>query len=325
MADDTELNEPVSTEQEILDSLGEGDESSTSESTTDEAAGTAEASSAEASPADSEQGATRSDDANQTGQAGSPQDLKDAQGNVIARGGAERRLYERANNEKVRADKATRESDTLKDQLQAITNAGSVGTQYNLSPEEVTTGAQLIAAYKENPVGTIKYMLTQAQASGHNVDELVEGSMDAGAIKQIVDNALQPLLAEHQERTDTQNTNNEALEIYNTFSTQFPDAYPHEDSLAKLMQQDPGLSPDTAYYKLKSYYLERNLDCTKSLEALQQEQSVAGPRENTQQALPEGNVAINNVTDTSQVADVNTSFDDIIRGAMSDAGINQES
>ena len=68
--------------------------------------------------------------------------------------------------------------------------------------------------------------------------------------------------------------------------------------------------------------MERNLDWTKSLEMLQSEQQQQQPSVNTQQAVPDGNVIPNRVTDTAQVADANTSTDDIIRQAMSDAGIN---
>ena len=141
------------------------------------------------------------------------------------------------------------------------------------------------------------------------------------AVKQMLDTALQPLVAEQHERVDTQEANDRALDIYNEFSTKYPDAAPHENSLARLLQQEATLSPEAAYFKLRSYYLERNLDWTKSLETLQAEQK-ASPSANTQQAVPDGNVTDARVTDTAQVADVNTSTDDIIRQAMEDAGIN---
>ena len=50
--------------------------------------------------------------------------------------------------------------------------------------------------------------------------------------------------------------------------------------------------------------------------------NAATSAKNTQQALPEGSIANANVTDKPQVADVNTSTDDIIRDAMAEAGIN---
>ena len=313
----------LTTDNAILDSIGEGDEQSTSESSVEQVDGEDTNTTEETSTASSEQGVEGSSDTEQQGKVSSPQDLVDAQGNVIATGGKERRFYETAQRERQRAEGLTREVETLQAQLEAINNAGSVGSQYDLSPEEVTTGAQIIAAYKNNPVETIEYMLTQAQASGHNVDAIGQnGNMNLNAVKQMVDSAIQPLVAEQYEREEIEAANDRAQEIYDNFNSQYPDSAVHEDSLARLLEQEPSLSPEAAYFKLRSYYMERNLDWTKSLEQLQSEQSSQQASANTQQAVPDGNVISNRVTDTAQVADANTSTDDIIRQAMSDAGIN---
>ena len=188
----------------------------------------------------------------------------------------------------------------------------------------MTTGAQLITSYKDNPVNTIKYMLTQAQANGYNIDDL-GGSTDMSAIKAMMENALAPLVSEQQLRVDTQETQDRATEVYNNFVTKFPDASVHETSLARLLTEDPSLSPEAAYYKLQSFYATRNLDWTKPLETLQEEAKTAEANNssaNTQPQPPEGGgVSNNNVTDTANVADVNVSFDDIIREEMAKAGV----
>jgi hypothetical protein len=315
--------ELISTDEAILDSIGEGDDQQiTDEGTSSEDTGETTDPGEEASTASGEQDTEDGDGKDAPGKTPSgPQDLVDAQGNVIATGGKERRFYETAQREKARADTATKEIETLQAQIEAINNAGTLGTQYNLTPEEVTTGAQIVAAYKNNPIETIQYMLTQAQASGHNIDAIGGGGMDMSAVKQMLDTALQPLVTEHNDRVDTQAANNRAQEVYNEFSSKYPDAAPHENSIARLLQQESTLSPEAAYFKLRSYYHERGLDWTKSLETLQAEQK-AGPSVNTQQAVPDGNVSGVNVTDTAQVADVNTSTSDIIRQAMEEAGIS---
>ncbi|MAG26320.1 hypothetical protein CMI47_12290 [Candidatus Pacearchaeota archaeon] len=325
MAEDTEEEEVVlSTDEAILDSIGEGDEStsSTEAGTTDstEATGTT----GTGKGAGSKQGVaegTRTDQG--TRPSAGPQALTDRDGNVIAEGGKERRFYETAQREKARADSLQRDLDTSKAQIEAISAAGNLGTQYSLSPEELTTGAQIVASYKTDPVATIQYLLTQAQAAGHNIDALGGSNMDASAVKQMLDTALAPLLSEHQTRADTQAADNRALEIYNEFSTQHPDAAVHEGSLARLLTQEPSLSPEAAYYKLQNYYLAKGLDWTKSLEQLQQEATARtpAPGDNTPQP-PEGGVNVGNTTDTPVVADVSKSFDDIIKESMAEAGIN---
>jgi hypothetical protein len=316
--------ELVTTDEAILDSIGEGDvEPDIGEGTGGEDTREETDTTEQASTADSQQGTTdgNGEDAPRKA-AGGPQDLVDAQGNVVATGGKERRFYETAQREKQRADKTTQERDELKIQLDAVNAAGTLGTQYELSPEELTTGAQLIASYKNNPIETIQYMLTQAQASGHNIDAIGGGGMDMQAVKSMLDSALSPLVKEQTDRTDTQAANDRALEIYDEFSVKYPDAAVHEGSLARLLQQEPSLSPEAAYFKLQSYYAQRNLDWTKSLETLQAEQAtVKDTSANTQQAVPEGSVVANRVTNTAQVADINTSTGDIIKDAMREAGI----
>ncbi len=320
MTDTTEGQ--LSTDESILQKIGEGDEPGTDEGTKEQDKGTPTDLTGETPTPGSQQGTDEGGTSQQQKQAGSPQDLKDKDGNIVATGGKERRFYETAQRERIRADGLTKEVTELKSQMEAINNAGTVGTQYSLTPEEVITGAQLIAAYKKNPVETIQYMLTQAQAQGHNVEAISGGGMDMAAVKQLFDTSLKPLLEARSEEVDTQAVNAKALEIYNDFTAQHPDAAIHENSLARLLKQEPSLSPEAAYWKLRSYYNERSLDWTKSLEQLQQAQ-VAKPGEgNTQQALPEGGINAESVTDTTRVADVNTSMDDIIRDSIKEAGIS---
>ena len=320
MAD--EVEEVITTDQAIMDSIGEGNEPTASESTDGEAAGTEE-NTEEATPsASSEQGTEQSSGTEQQQASGGPQDLKDAQGNVVASGGKERRFYETAQRERHRADTAERRTVSLQGELDAINKAGTVGTQYGLSPEEVSTGAQIVAAWKKDPIGTVKYMLTQAQASGHNTDEISSGGADMSAMKQMLDTALQPLIGEHQARVDTQEANSTAQGIFNEFTAKYPDGAPHHGSLARLIQNEPTLSPEAAYFKLRNFYLEKGLDWTKSLEDLQAEvQASHNSAQNTQQQLPDGNVSSGNVRGNETVATIDTSTDDIIRQAMVEAGI----
>ena len=314
----------VSTDEAILNNIGEGDEQDTTESFEGETPGAVQDTTTEASTAGSEQDTAEQSGTDDSRVSRGPQDLVGKDGNVIASGGKERRFYETAQREKTRADQASQEVESLKGQLEAINNAGTVGTQYNLTPEEMTTGAQIIAAYKEDPVATLNYMLTQAQASGHNVDQIVNGGTDMNTIRQLIQNELAPITQEHKERADTQAAEETATNIYNTLLSEHPDAAIHENALARLLQQDNSLTVDAAYYKLQNYYLTNNLDWTKPLEALMQEVEAAKTANvNTLPQPPEGGgVSQARTTDTAQVADVSTSTGDIVKQAMADAGIH---
>jgi hypothetical protein len=318
--------EMLSTDDEILNAIGEGgtsedteESSSSSEQTAQEVIETAQENK---SGQVIEQG-TESESREQ--QTRGPQDLVDAQGNVIASGGKERRFYEQAQRFRQEAATSNNRVQELEGQLKAINDAGNAGTQYNLTPEEVTTGVQLMAAFKENPVETVKYMLTQAQSLGHNIDGITSSSTDMASIKKMLNEAINPLVQDRQERIEGEQSRKESRIVYDNFMTKFPDAKPHEHSLARLLESDQSLSPEAAYFKLKNFYLEKNLDFNKPLEVLQQEldaQKQAPVERNTQSTVPTGGVPAANVTDTETIADVGTSMDDIIKQSMRDAGMN---
>jgi hypothetical protein len=321
MDDETHL---VTTDEAILNSMGEGDEQTTDEGTEEQTSEEEGGVSTASGDSDGGQSADGSNAQQQQPATHGPQDLVDGQGNLIATGGKERRFYETAQREKARAEKATSDLASVQAQLDAVNSAGTLGTQYSLSPEELTTGAQIMSAYKDNPVETIQYMLTQAQSQGYNVEGIINGAgTDMGAIKQMIDNSLAPILGDRQRETEQAEANRQATEIYNNFSSQHPDAAIHEASLSRLLQEDSNLNVEGAYLKLQNYYLQKGLDWTKSLDTLQAEYdaSKSQPIETQPQPPEGGSVPQANVTDKAQVADVSISTEDIIRQAMADAGM----
>ena len=320
---DTEL----STDEAILDAIGEGSSSdeSTTEETTEAVTEETQAVTTETQQADSGQSSDSSTETEpQQQQARGPQDLVDREGNVIAKGGKERRFYEQLQVNKQQNAALNQQVQQLQGQLDAVNNAGTLGTQYDLSPEELTTGAQIIKSYKEDPVATVKYLLTQAQAAGHNLDDIATGGADMSAIKQMVNEAVSPLVQDRQQRVDAEEHQKKAQDVYNGFMSKYPDAQMHENSLARLLETDQNLTPEAAYFKLKNFYLEKGLDFSVPLETLaqQEQQRKQTPEVNTQQTLPSGgNIPAQNVTDTADIADVGTSYDEIIRQSMRDAGL----
>ena len=317
--------EQISTDEEILNAIGEGDANEQTQEPQAEGTEQTTETTATAQEAESGQVAGQSPEIKPEGQQNrGPQDLVDAQGNVIAAGGKERRFYEQAQRAKHEAQQANSKIQQLEGQLKAINDAGNAGSQYNLSPEEVTTGVQLMAAFKENPVETVKYMLTQAQSLGHNIDNITNSSTDMASIKKMITEAVDPVVQDRQQRIEGEQSRKNAEEVYKNFMTKFPDAGPHEHSLARLLESDSSLSPEAAYFKLKNFYLEKNLDFSKPLDVLQKELDTQkqAPAENTQSTVPTGGIPATNVTDTETIADVGTSMDDIIKQSMRDAGMN---
>ena len=127
-------DEELSIEDNILNSIGEGDDTNDEQSTVIE--GEAQEVPTETAPTEAQQPDGTSESV-ATEQAESaprgPQDLVDGQGNLVAKGGKERRFYETAQRERQRADTLEREINTLRTKVDAFEGTGNLPNQYNLS------------------------------------------------------------------------------------------------------------------------------------------------------------------------------------------------
>tara|TARA_R100001594_G_scaffold22817_1_gene44313 strand:- start:7730 stop:8728 length:999 start_codon:yes stop_codon:yes gene_type:complete len=324
-------DELLTTDEEILNSIGEGD--TNAESVEQQSTETTETNTT-ATPQENlqsggeisgsgETGDVSPDQSNIPEQSRGPQDLVDVNGNVVARGGKERRFYETAQKERQRAENLQKETQELRTKVEAYEGTNNLTNQYSLSPEELTQGAQLIAAFKENPVETVKYMLTQAQSAGHNIDGVGNGT-DVAAIQKIVNEAVAPLTADRQQQLETEKVREEATQVYTDFMAKYPDAAVHQNTLAQLIESDSSLTPDAAYFKLKAFYADKGLDWNVTLaehdKRLQSQQQQQQQEPSTQSTLPTGGTPADNVTNTAEIASVETDMEDIIKESMNEAG-----
>jgi len=319
-----------STEDAILSSIGEVDDTATDTTASEQ---TQEATNDTTNAATTTNEATTTDQATSssdgikpnTQQGNNPQDLKLNDGTII-KGGAERRLFDKGVKLQGQNTTLTNQLAEATAKLTALEGTNTLGTQYNLSAEELTWGAQLAAAYKSDPVATMKHLLTQTQSAGHNIEDVGGSAVDMNSIKKMVEDAVKPMtdrFNSEQEATDRQI---EATKLWTDFQTANPDATVHTDSIAQLLREDPTLSLSAAYYKLQSMYHQRGLDWSKPLEQLRNE---AAARENATNTNPNeqistipsgGNTGSNNLSDNSGAVAVDTPLDDIIKSSMKEAG-----
>lgn len=59
----------------------------------------------------------------------------------------------------------------------------------------------------------------------------------------------------------------EAMEQYEEFASRFPDSIEHLEELALILETVPSLDLDEAYFALKNFFWENNLDFSMSLQA----------------------------------------------------------
>lgn len=255
--------------------------------------------------------------------------LIDQAGNVIAKAGKERRLWERVQRYE------HFEVPQMRQQIEQLTQAAgqrevlnNVPQQLGLTDEETLQGMKLIASYKKDPVSTINYILTEARAAGHNLQGVGQGQVDLAAINQLLDQRLKPLIDDREAEQRQIQANDQATQQYNDFITRFPDARTHEEVLAKLLAGDPKLSAEAAYYQLKLWVQEKGLNWNQPLQA--QVEAMTQQGTNTQSVVPPlgggrgGNAPVTDTKQAAAVADADADTADIVREAMREAGMNPD-
>lgn len=249
-------------------------------------------------------------------------DLFDDKGNIIARAGAERRIYEQA---VAKAKKYDTEVPTLQEKLKALEMAANY-REFGLDAASAVNAMKLFAAYTQDPAKTIKWLLTQAQAKGINIDlGQGAGGLSPEAVKGMIDEATKPIRETADREKQEQEQKAAAQKEYNDFVERFPDAVTQEGALAVLLQRNPSLSLDGAYYQLKLAFKERGLDWNKPLgEQVKNLQPKNG--KDRSKPMLSGRMATGadelDDADDQKLASADASYDDIIRNELKRAGLN---
>jgi hypothetical protein len=257
-----------------------------------------------------------------------PGDLLGPNGQVIARAGMERRIYERAfNDARGRItpifDKMNREVEALRGQVAAHQEYNTTARELQLNPTEQVLGLKLIAAYRKEPQATLNYLLTEAKANGHNVTLGNQPGIDASAISSMIDKKLEPFTTQHREQEQFNEAKAKATEDYNEFMSSNPGARVHENEIAELLQRFPHLSLESAYLRLENWMLQNGYDASQPLPPQvaaqnaprQRPSNVRGQRPLTNGRTPPG---LAGVEDAAQgaLASVDENYGEIVRRVM---------
>jgi hypothetical protein len=274
----------------------------------------------------------------QASQAHGPQDLVLNDGTVI-KGGAERRLYEKnqriegqLQQEQQERQRLANELEQARGQMKAYEQAFSSAQQYGISPQEANVGHRIVAAYKKDPVGTINYLLTEAKAAGHDVSAIGGSNVDTAAIQRAIEQKLKPITDQYRAQEEQTQQQREAEQEAQQFFQRYPDAATHENELSRLLERNPQMSPDAAYFALREYYARNGLDFRYPLSAYQQQRAQGGGQSGGQQtqqpapSVPTGRGGAGNSAhttyDPTKASSGNAEWDDIIGNAMRDAGLS---
>ena len=261
--------------------------------------------------------------------------LVDSGGKIVAAAGSERRLFETNQNLRRDVQTATQQVQELRTQLQVATQSNQqvqtingMPQQLGLSPDDTVLGLNLIANFRKNPIETLKYILTEAKANGHNLEGIDGGALDVGAVKSMITEALQPFTADREAENRQEQINTGAQRDYQAFMQKFPDARHHEDLLANMLTRDVNMAPETAYWQLLAWTNQHGLDISQPLKPQMEARQAQGGNGNAPQTRP---MVVGGQAPTQQttvadkdipIADATVEFDDIIAEAMREHGLN---
>lgn len=249
------------------------------------------------------------------------QDLVDANGNIIAKAGAERRFYEE--NVKLKRDrdifntqvmpKLRQNYDAMVARVKAYDDAMKSMQSGDLTPQDVQTGMDLIRQWKKSPQDTLKFLLTQAKSYGINIDGV--GGVDASAINQMLDEKLKPFMQEREANIRRQQIEQQSINQYNEFIQKYPDAANHTEELAYLLRKNPNMSLDAVYYMLRNHYSTKGYDFNTPLAEILQK----GVNNKVNMNVPNVNPGNHVEKITQTVAPINKSYDNIIKEVLRNA------
>ena len=257
--------------------------------------------------------------------------ITDAQGQIVASAGRERRWFETSDTLRGYIAHQKRENDTLNARIEEISSSSKdalngIPTQLGLTTEEVNMGLKLSANFKSDPVATARYIVAEAMKMGYNLEQIVEttgsNNINMAAIKQLLDERLGPIAAERLQNQEAASTQQKGQAAYERFMQQFPDAVNHQDMIAAVMK-DNRVTAEDAYFQLRTWANTRGYDFSQPLQPQMQRATPPANAPSTA-PLPNGSTTQSVVTNTPQIASEDTDYDDIIRDAMREAGMAME-
>lgn len=268
-------------------------------------------------------------------QGGGASDLRLPDGTVIP-GGPARRFYEdlqRTRNElqqtSGQVQQYTQRISQLEGELNGFRQSSQVLQQLGLTPQEATVGYNFVSEFKKDAVGTVKKLLEHVRSQGHNVEGLGT-TVDMGAIQRLIQQQLLPITQHYQQNAQEAQLEQQIAQQVGQFYTRYSDARIHEPMIAEMLNRDPNLSLDAAYYQLRLWVNTNGLDWTQPLapqiQARSNGQGQQGQQTTTHQTIPNGRGGASQfngrtVDGQSRSASADTSWDDIVAETLREHGM----
>lgn len=213
-------------------------------------------------------------------------------GKIVARQGAERRLFENNARTTARLNEVETQLTKYKGIAENTNNLYVTLGNSGMTPDQIGGGIDLLVSYHKDPVETTRKILAQTMAMGYNVSQIVgEGTGDAielSAVSRMLDDRLGRLQPQQHQNVPPVNQEVENRRLLNDFVVSHPGSQIHlqviGEMVARSNQLGQPISATEAYDRLREHCFNKGLDFSKPLPRAQ-----AGDQRNPDRQPPRNN------------------------------------
>jgi hypothetical protein len=216
-------------------------------------------------------------------------ELLDRNGQIVATTRREKQLAYNLNRAQYAANQSTRQLRAMQQHLQAYQGLDQVMKQHNLSPQMAREALQLRAMAEQNPIMAIRDIIARVLATGATMEDILGNDavpqINARVITNELDRRLGPVEQAARQRQRQEQIAETAQVQMEQFVQSHPYAETHGVEISNLVSSH-GLTPERAYFELRSWVERRGLDFTSPLRpqleaAMQRRQAGGGRRQST--------------------------------------------
>jgi hypothetical protein len=195
-------------------------------------------------------------------------ELLDRNGQVIASTRREKQLAYNLNRAQYAANQASRDLRKMQQHFQQFAAIDQTMKQHNLSPQMAQEALQLRAMAEKDPIMAVRDVIARVLAAGVTMEDIfghdAVPQINARVITNELDRRLAPVENAARERQRAERIAETAQVQMEQFVQQHPHAETHGVEISNLVQQH-NLSPERAYFELRSWVERRGMDFTSPL------------------------------------------------------------
>lgn len=210
-------------------------------------------------------------------------------GQVVAATRREKQLAYNLNRAQYAANQASRQLRQMQGHFQQYQALDHVMKQHNLSPQQAGEALQLRAIAEKDPIGAVRDIVARVLSTGVTMEQLFGNDAVPAINARVITNELDRRLGPLEKQTQAVQRQQQIAETAQVQMEQFVQQHPHAEThgveISNLVAQH-GLTPERAYFELRSWVERRGFDFTSPLrpqieQAVRQQQSNGGRRRTT--------------------------------------------